>query len=218
MAATYEPPTRFSGMGAQETAAPETSESLIDPHSHFNGHYRTARDLRVEGTAQGEIECEGTVTVAPNAKLEAKVQARNVILAGSANGEIVCRDRFTLKPTGEMRGQVRAASLVVEEGAFFEGDFQMAETPAQPAAQPTLQRDAKPDAKADKRENKPTLVLPDAPPPTPEVVTAPVEAAPPPAADGGAKLADGSARPAGEKSRPEGDARPKSSTTPSARP
>lgn len=108
------------------------SESLIDRHSHFNGVYRTSHDLRIEGTAEGEIECDGTVTVAPDAHVEAKVRANNVILAGEASGDIVCLAQFTLRPTGQMRGQVRAASLIVEEGAFFEDEFQMAD--AQPVA------------------------------------------------------------------------------------
>jgi cytoskeletal protein CcmA (bactofilin family) len=107
-------------------AAEGASESVIDRHSHFNGLYRTARDLRIEGTAEGEIECEGTVTVAEDARATATVHARNVIIAGSASGEITCRERFTIRPTGEVRGQVQAASLVVEEGAFFEGEFKMA--------------------------------------------------------------------------------------------
>jgi len=179
MAATYETPTRY-GQTTLEPAEPATSVSIIDPHSHFNGHYRTARDLRVEGSVEGEIECEGTLTVAPNAKLEAKVQARNVIIAGAASGEIVCREQFTLKPTGEMRGQVRAASLAVEEGAFFDGEFQMAETPAVAAVEQRVQRDVKPD----KRDNKPTHVLPEPAAPKPqqipvattaEVVTEPVK-------------------------------------------
>src|SRR5688572_25170952 len=85
---------------AREDTSP--SESMIDRHSHFNGHYRTSHDLRVEGTAEGEIECDGTVTVAPQARVSATVKARNVVIAGAASGEIVCRDQFTLKPTGEM--------------------------------------------------------------------------------------------------------------------
>ncbi|MFN8472672.1 MAG: polymer-forming cytoskeletal protein [Anaerolineae bacterium] len=103
------------------------SESLIDRHSHFNGLYRTSHDLRVEGSAEGEIECDGTLTVAPEANIDAKVRARNVVISGAATGEIMCEDRFTLRPSGQMRGQVLAASLVVEEGAFFEGEFQMSD-------------------------------------------------------------------------------------------
>ncbi|MGH2543830.1 MAG: bactofilin family protein [Ardenticatenaceae bacterium] len=120
----------------QETPSPTvtptatTTESVIDRHSQFDGLYVTTHDLRIEGTAAGEIQCEGTVTVAEEARLTAKVQARNVVIAGSADGEITCSERFTLRPSGEMRGSVRAASLAVEEGAFFEGEFRMADETA----------------------------------------------------------------------------------------
>lgn len=127
------------GPYVREAAAPGAApgESLIDRHSHFNGVYRTSHDLRIEGSAEGEIECNGTVTVAPDAHVEAKVRANNVVLAGEARGDIECLAQFTLRPSGQMRGQVRAASLIVEEGAFFEGEFQMAE--AQPALTAPLQ-------------------------------------------------------------------------------
>lgn len=126
---TPRPTNRVAEAEDDETAA---SESLIDRHAHFNGLYRTSYDLRVEGSAEGEIECDGTLTIAPDANIDAKVRARNVVIAGAATGEIMCEDRFTLRPSGQMRGQVLAASLVVEEGAFFEGEFQMSTATAPP--------------------------------------------------------------------------------------
>lgn len=126
MSAVYKPRSVGLASGAQDSET-DASESLIDRHSHFNGVYRTTHDLRVEGSAEGEIECDGTLIVAPDAHIDAKVRARNVVIAGAASGEIMCDERFTLRPSGQMRGQVLAASLVVEEGAFFEGEFQMSE-------------------------------------------------------------------------------------------
>lgn len=99
--------------------------TLIDAQSHFSGNYRSDSDLIIEGSFEGEIECNGTVTVAENATLSATVRARNVVVAGAANGEITCDERFTVRPTGEMRGKAQSATLVVEEGAFFEGEFRM---------------------------------------------------------------------------------------------
>ncbi|MFN8497370.1 MAG: polymer-forming cytoskeletal protein [Anaerolineae bacterium] len=136
MSSVYRPRDISLVAEAHDDESP-TSESLIDRHSHFNGLYHTSHDLLVEGSAEGEIECDGTLTVAPDANLDAKVRARNVVIAGAATGEIMCEERFTLRPSGQMRGQVLAASLVVEEGAFFEGEFQMSEAAPPRAAQPT---------------------------------------------------------------------------------
>lgn len=106
-------------------ARPTGQATIIDAQSHFTGNYRSDSDLIIEGNFEGEIECNGTVTVAENATLSATVKARNVIIAGSANGEITCDERFSVRATGEMRGKAQAATLVVEEGAFFEGEFRM---------------------------------------------------------------------------------------------
>lgn len=138
MSTTLEPRFRTQATQPVEDDSAESSESVIDRHSHFNGLYRTARDLRIEGSVEGEIECDGTVIVAQEARVAAKVRARNVIIAGSANGEITCQEQFTIQPTGEMRGQVQAASLVVEEGAFFEGEFRMAPNNEQSAKTDTI--------------------------------------------------------------------------------
>ena len=44
------------------------NESVIDPHARFNGKYVSDRDLRIEGEAQGEIECQGTLIISPQAR------------------------------------------------------------------------------------------------------------------------------------------------------
>lgn len=103
----------------------ERHSTVIDRQSHFSGNYRADSDLRIEGSFEGEIDCNGTVVVAEDATLSATVRARNVVIAGAANGEFTCDERFTISATGEMRGKARAATLVVEEGAIFEGEFRM---------------------------------------------------------------------------------------------
>ena len=135
-----------------------SSESVIDRYSQFNGLYCTERDLRIEGSVEGEIQCDGTVTVAPQARVSAKVRAKKVVIAGLASGDIECAQRLTLRPTGEIRGEVTAASLVVEKGAFFEGEFRMADPEAAPAPAPASRTPASQPASAPSVE--PVLTMP----------------------------------------------------------
>lgn len=102
--------------------APRT---VISREANFNGTFRSDTDLLVEGTFEGEIDCKGTLIVAEGANLSATVQARNAIVAGAATGDISCDERLTIQSSGELRGKAQAATLVVEEGAFFEGEFKM---------------------------------------------------------------------------------------------
>lgn len=110
---------------SSESASNSASATVIDRQSRFNGTFRADSDLRIEGTFEGEIDCNGTVIVAEDATLSATVHARNIVIAGSASGEFTCDERFTIQATGEMRGRAQAATLVVQEGAFFEGEFRM---------------------------------------------------------------------------------------------
>lgn len=117
------------------TAASAETHSIVDRHSLFSGTFRTARDLRVEGTIEGEITCEGKIVIAQGARVKATITAREVEVAGELDGEITCSGRFRITPTGNATGKVTAASLIIEEGARFNGDFAMMreDTSARPA-------------------------------------------------------------------------------------
>ena len=107
------------------TTGPAASESLVDRHSHFDGLYRTEQNLRVEGVAEGEIQCEGTLMVEEGARVKAKVTANTISVAGELEGEVSCRDTFKIMPTGQVEATVTARRLIVEEGGFYNGQFKM---------------------------------------------------------------------------------------------
>ena len=101
------------------------SESLVDRDSHFDGLYKTEQNLRVEGQAEGEIHCLGTLIVEQGARVKAKVTASNVTVAGELEGEVTCQDIFKITPTGQVEATVTASRLIVQEGGFYNGEFHM---------------------------------------------------------------------------------------------
>ena len=121
--------------------------SVIDRNSIFDGTFQTTRDLQVEGEVKGTIDCKGTLFVANGAVVGAKVEAENVTVAGDLNGEVRCRGRLQIMPTGRVRGKIVTQTLVINEGAFYEGQLEMAppesRSPAQPA-RPVQQQEQKP--------------------------------------------------------------------------
>ena len=110
----------------QESPSEEgTADTIVGPQSYFTGTFRSEKDLRIEGTLEGEIDCRGTVIVAKDATLSATVRARNIEIAGSVTGDVFIEERLHLRSSGEMRGQSHAASFIVEEGGYFEGEMKM---------------------------------------------------------------------------------------------
>jgi cytoskeletal protein CcmA (bactofilin family) len=119
-AATQATGANLSGVGNAE------SFSVIDRHTAVDGTFHANRDLRIEGEVKGTIECQGTLLVAQGANVTAKIEAENVTVAGDLNGEVNCRGRLQIMPSGRLHGKVSTQTLVINEGAYYEGQLEMA--------------------------------------------------------------------------------------------
>lgn len=127
MLGTAGPNVEKAAAQADPRWAPEeaSQESLVDRHSSFDGHYRSTHNLRIEGSVDGEIECESTLTIAEEAQVRAKVVAQNVIVGGTLEGEVTCPGRFQILPNGRVVGKVIAGTLEILAGAFYQGELSM---------------------------------------------------------------------------------------------
>ena len=110
----------------------EDVESIIGEHSSFDGTYRSESSVRIRGSAQGEVECAKAVFIEENAKVTAKVSAASIMVAGEVNGELNCSGRVEIRPTGRVTGTINAGVLIMQEGAYFDGNLKM----SQPAGAP----------------------------------------------------------------------------------
>ena len=52
--------------------------------------------------------------------------AEHVTVAGELTGEVRCRGRLQILPSGRVRARVSTGSLVIQEGAIYEGQLEMA--------------------------------------------------------------------------------------------
>ena len=97
-------------------------------HARFNGKFVSDRDLRIDGEAQGEIECRALV-LSPQARVRASIKAHNVVINGDYEGNVDSGGRFEIGSTGRVKGEVKTQVLVIKEGAFFEGTVAMTRKP-----------------------------------------------------------------------------------------
>ena len=109
-----------------ETATSFEAVSMVDRHSAFDGEFRCQRDLRVEGELKGNVNCGGTLFISEGATVAASVDAEHITVAGDLSGEIQCRGRLQILPSGRVRAKVSTGSLVIQEGAIYEGQLEMA--------------------------------------------------------------------------------------------
>jgi cytoskeletal protein CcmA (bactofilin family) len=58
--------------------------------------------------------------------VSATIDAEHVTVAGDVHGEVRCRGRLQILPSGRVRARVATGSLVIQEGAIYEGELEMA--------------------------------------------------------------------------------------------
>ena len=101
-------------------------ESLIGERSNFEGTLKTEGPVRLLGSIQGEIESKSTIYVEEKAHVTARLTGAHVTVAGQVDGQIFCEGRVEIRPTGRVTGEINAGALIVQEGAYFEGNSRMA--------------------------------------------------------------------------------------------
>jgi cytoskeletal protein CcmA (bactofilin family) len=88
----------------------------------IKGELSGSEDLFLDGEVEGRIELRGnSLTVGPNGRVRANIQARQAIVHGKVEGNIAAADRVDLKKTASVTGDIVTARITVEEGAFFKG-------------------------------------------------------------------------------------------------
>ena len=101
------------------------AESVIGPDDFFDGNYRSARGVRIQGTARGSIESRQYIYVEEGAQVEANLAAEDITIAGRFDGMIECRSRLEVAGSGVVQGRVKTARLVVHDGGMLDGELHM---------------------------------------------------------------------------------------------
>jgi cytoskeletal protein CcmA (bactofilin family) len=103
----------------------EPGETVVGDGASVEGTVRSDRSIRVRGAVQGEIESKQRVVVEESARVQARISAEYVTVLGEVNGAIDSQGRVEIASTGRVTGEVTAGTLVIQEGAFFEGQLKM---------------------------------------------------------------------------------------------
>jgi len=86
------------------------------------GELSGSEDLIVDGEVEGSISLKGqTLTVGPNGRVRANIEARNVVVHGRVNGDIHATERVELRKTASLAGDIATARISIDDGAFFKG-------------------------------------------------------------------------------------------------
>lgn len=103
----------------------ETVTTVIGKESAVKGVIHSQQSIRIEGTFEGEINCQGRVYIAEGSQLKAQVFARDVIIAGEVIGDIEVHKSLHILNTGRVYGSISGDQLKIEEGGVYKGKVNM---------------------------------------------------------------------------------------------
>jgi cytoskeletal protein CcmA (bactofilin family) len=107
---------------SRNDATRSTEVATIGKSVVVKGELSGNEDLVIDGDVEGSITLRGqTLTVGPNGRVRANIEARNVIMYGRVDGDIHAADRVDLRKSASLTGNIATARISIEDGAFFKG-------------------------------------------------------------------------------------------------
>src|SRR3954467_2007176 len=92
------------------SAAPAATH--LGPNVTLDGKITGNETVMIEGTVRGEINLAADLRVGPQARIEAKVHAKNVTVEGKVTGDITADDRVELVASATVDGNIRAPKII----------------------------------------------------------------------------------------------------------
>ncbi len=101
------------------------SSAFFGKGSRIVGKLSFEGPARIEGTVEGEIQAQDTLTIGESAVVNAQIVGNSVIIHGRVTGDVTARKRLEVRAPGRLLGNITTPSLVIHEGVVFEGECTM---------------------------------------------------------------------------------------------
>ena len=109
-----------------KTVTAPVDQATIGRTLVIKGEISGSEALYIDGRIEGKIIMpESRVTIGRNGKVDASIQAREVVVMGKVTGNIECSDRVDIRAEGSVSGDISTVRISVEDGAALRGGIQV---------------------------------------------------------------------------------------------
>jgi len=92
----------------------------------ISGEISGSSDLYIDGETQGKVRLPNArVTVGPNGRVQADIEAREIIIEGTVQGNLKAGERLHLGAASRVQGSVLTPRFAIEDGARLRGKVEM---------------------------------------------------------------------------------------------
>ena len=109
-----------------KTVTAPVDQATIGRTLCIKGEVTGSEALYIDGRIEGKIIMpESRVTIGRNGKVDASIQAKEVVIMGKVTGNIECSDRVDIRAEGSVSGDISTVRISVEDGAALKGGIQV---------------------------------------------------------------------------------------------
>lgn len=103
-------------------------QAIIGESITIEGELTGSEDLTIQGNVEGSVNLnDHAVTVGPDGKVEADIEARVITVEGHVVGDLDADDQIVLEGTARVEGDLSAPRVNLEDGSYFRGAVDMGE-------------------------------------------------------------------------------------------
>ena len=118
----------------------EDLNGFLDDGTELTGELRFRDVMRVDGRLKGRIVSDNMLIIGETGQVDAEIDCGIVSIRGKVTGQVHGRQRIELLAGCRVLATLVTPKLVIEDGAFFQGDCRMGEEPVPPRADPAPER------------------------------------------------------------------------------
>jgi cytoskeletal protein CcmA (bactofilin family) len=111
-----------SSMAALES---EGYQMYLGQKCRLNGVLKVQGMARIDGYVEGEIYGSDLIQVGKDGKIEATVNAKDIVAQGPLRGDFVAQHKVQLLAPATLEGQIDAPVFLLEEGVRVNGMLKM---------------------------------------------------------------------------------------------
>jgi|NOAtaT_6_FD_contig_31_8766380_length_2018_multi_8_in_0_out_0_3 cytoskeletal protein CcmA (bactofilin family) len=125
----------FGGSSKKETGKGGNPSGSLTTVNSFNtlvtgtvveGTVKSEKDIRIEGSVKGTLHCDAKLVIGPTGYIEGEVRCASAVIEGRFEGNIFVADLLNVRESATINGEVTTGRLVVQSGANFNVQCNMA--------------------------------------------------------------------------------------------
>ncbi len=112
---------------------PVIPKTVIGERIAIKGIIRGHENLMIEGSINGKIELEkNQIIVGLKGRVQAEINAKNVIICGQFKGNIHASDRVKITRHANFDGEIKTRDISVEDGTYLKAAIELIRDPKKP--------------------------------------------------------------------------------------